>query len=238
MSRGHALAEIWERTERLVVYLALVALLFAEVASAFIPAIRGLLDRGGEIALLAAALLLVFRRLDDRLLHRDEGISVETSFGAAVNRTLDGVQEVGEVLLYAHSSARYYALVRNSSVRIKVLRVLLFEPRADDGASELVEAEVQTAAANWLNCADRVDVRRFRDLPTMHFMIVDGRRGVFGLFGQRQTIRVSLRDIFSITDRTQAGKSMVENCVASFEEKWLSVEPLHIDTPQSTFLNR
>lgn len=228
------LAKLWERAERGIVYAALSLLLLAELVSKFVPRLKHILDGGGEIVLLTGALLMIFRIIDDRLREREEGIAVGQSFGAAVNLAFQGSKEVNEVILYAFSSASYYVLVRDCNVRIKKLRLILFDPPqvprtqgnsdADSVERDMVKTEVQKALNNWKQHVASIEYKLCAERPDMHFMIVDGHRGVFGLFGLKEgSFRELLRRTLALSDSNEAGRAMIQNCAAFFEERWSTV---------------
>lgn len=220
-----------KKVERGLIYGSIFLLLVAESLATLIPAVRNILDSGGSLFLIALVLLSIFRFLDERLPDREKGFESAESFGDGVTQTLGSDKQVREMLIFAHTSSKYYGFIRDKKIKIENLKLLLCDPKyslhntsnpVGDGSAS--NAELNLTISNWLRLMDEgligsLEIRKYNFNPSFHYMIVDGRRGEFGFFRavslQSSPYRTMTNFIF--TSKQTVGKNMINDMEDFFD---------------------
>ena len=218
----------WERIERQTTYAALYILLASELLRHFVAAIQTALESGGEITLLAFAMLLVFRIIDERMAEQRGGVTKPRSFADGVALACGGGEVLERVEILADTSGKYCTFIKDANVRIETLRLLVRWGRADGENNQLEDKqenadEATATLRKWQALVASGRIKNFewgcyRSSPSLHFMLVDGSRCVFGLF--RPGKPVATLQSLNFYDSTGAGQSMLKSCQDYFEQLW------------------
>lgn len=198
----------WESSERLATYVILTLLIVAELLASFVESIDKVLTGGGEIALLAAALLLTFRMIDRHLQEVQPAFDPE-DFGNSVASIAKGSPIANEVRLMANDASKYYYFIGESKLKISGLQIIV----SDDSQAEKWRRLVKQGAVKSL------EIRRTENEPVMHLFLVDERFGMFGMFMRRSGM-VSPGQVFNINGRSPSGRELLHALIGYFDSEW------------------
>jgi len=223
---------LWNKIERHVIYLVLLLFILLELAALFIPSIRSILDNGGSLILIAMILFVIFRFIDEGLSkeHDEVGI-IDESFGKAVQKTIDGKQNLETLDIFAHSSSKYYTFIRESKIHVRKLRLLVCNPDIikslpfpSSDAERLSQSEqIDYIISNWFRVyhegmIESIEVHIHNFTPTCHFMIADRRSAQFGFFCPSPNIPgVKILTTFVAKMKNSAGRQIIQDLTAYFD---------------------
>lgn len=200
--------EVWERTERFAIYVVLGVLIIGEILGKYIAEVRAFFDGRGEIIVLAIALLLVFRMIDEHLRTLKPALST-TKFADGLQKLALSANGVINLSVFANDGTKYYHSLAESSLKIGTLSLLLFDVK-----------DVE----KWRRLRDRgavshLEIRKCNILPTMHYAIAKDVGGLFGIF-LRSNKGVSTDRSFFISESPPGGRDMISSLMVHFESEW------------------
>lgn len=115
-------------------------------------------------------------------------------FDIAVNSILTSKNSIDQLDIFAHSSSKYFTTIRNTRLSVKKVRLLVLKDiESSDtlisipSTAKDARNEIHTTIGKWLaakndGAIEDIEIRMYNFLPTMHFMVVDGRAAMFGFF--------------------------------------------------------
>ncbi|MFF2519484.1 hypothetical protein [Streptomyces sp. NPDC058086] len=216
MSRP-TLETTWERSERIATYVILAVLVIGEALAPAIPALDSVLNQNGAIALLAGALLLVFRMIV-RSQDATSGNLRQVEFGDGVKRVVGARPRKGEILLLANDGSKYYHFISDTDFTSETARVLLFDA---------------SAARHWSRLLDRgavgtLEIRHLAGTPLVHFVSADEKAAMFGTFMLRNAGSPSPSQTFLATNASSDGREMIDALRRMFELAWQQATPVPV----------
>lgn len=221
-SRHPIFTDVVQKLERLLIYASIAVLLVTEAISPIVPLAGKFLDSGGIFVLIGIMLFGFFRFLDERLPTEESGFAVTESFADAVSHALGPGKAIDELDIFAFTTSKYSEFVPDKDIRVRSLRIIV-------SSTESVQlsggGELSAAIRNWQNrkadgLIGLLEVRRSTFDPRYHFMIVDGKRMMFGFF--RSTVghsqgRLPMNNLYLFTSEGAHGERFVDDSMRFFE---------------------
>ena len=189
----------------------LFALIGGELASLAFPSIDAILRGGGEVVLLATALLLVFRMIV-RHLERTTAPLSRVSFGAGVEGVTKRCRATSNLYVFANDGTKYYQFINEQEFQVRTIRVLLCDIR---------EAE------KWLRLAEKgrvgqIAVRRYDGRPVIHVCGSSDGAAMFGAFANTGTNRPSPGQTYLVEPDNMEARELAKSIAELFETAWAS----------------
>jgi|SRR4051812_18248035 len=197
-----------QRIEPLATYLVLGALIVGELLSLVFDEVDKALSGGGEVTLLAAAILLLFRRVDEHLESLRPAVGA-VRFGHALEALAADVKRPTDVRIFANDGTKYYHLFVEAGLRAHRLEVLLCNP---------VDVE-KWRGLQTRGLAAEVVVKKALLVPGVHFLVVEDHGGVFGLY-TRSDKHASAVKVFSVHTDSIHGRELASSLSGYFEAEW------------------
>ncbi len=215
--------------EKRAIYLLLFVFILAQWLAVFIPSVSNIFTTQINTALFSMLILAIFRLFDYRL----SKPSIEPhsrNFTEAIDATLATRGAIKSLDLFAHTSSKYFNALRNKHVRIKRVRLLILSddcileapsPKSDQDR-EVVRQEKNLIIKKWQGMKregyiDELLIREYCFVPYFHFVVVDGKSAVFGLFRPLEphpgVTTLSLR---SVHDHNALGSELLRDLVHFF----------------------
>lgn len=157
--------------------------------------------------------------------------SFDRQFDQAVDALVRSRPVLESLDIMAHTSSKYFAALRNRSIRVKRVRLLLLGDRGLTVAvtpgtnedKESVRQEVQITANKWLATRDQglfeqVDIRTCDFAPTLHFMVIDRSEAQFGLFQWIDRAPGVTTLASFVVRQDAAGRQLVANLQSTFDD--------------------
>ncbi|MBN2018644.1 MAG: hypothetical protein JW749_00280 [Sedimentisphaerales bacterium] len=224
---------LWRRIERQVIYFVLFAFILVQWLAVFYAPFRPFLDEGIDTALFAMLMLAIFRVFD----HQFEGQALEShghSFEQATGAVLRQGAVVDSLDMFAHTSAKYYGVLRNKLCHIKHMRLLIageegllhFPIPDPHKCLDDLSKEVKFATNNWVNAQkegwiEEIEIHRYNFPIYVHFMIVNGRSAEIGLFRPRhRTFGITTTGgySYSVHNRQTVGHQIISDLQNFFND--------------------
>jgi hypothetical protein len=223
----------WEKIEKFFTYLIIILFFVLEFLAIFIPTIRQQLDNGASFLLIALILLLIFRYLDKNITEKKgKGIVLSNSFNDAVSQLINENDQIDTIDIFAFSSVRYcFSIVGGiGSKNIGCINLLLFNPEACSDSSPCsinekseVEGEINDTISRWEEFENahntNIQITKYNFFPQLHFMIVNKKIAMIGLFHPQESSRyVDLGLTFIVFDDTYEGQTIIGELIKFFNK--------------------
>jgi hypothetical protein len=149
------------------------------------------------------------------------------TLSAALNDLIPN-KRFDNVLIYAVSSRNIQALLRSNRCRIDSCKVLLWKPVGDDNPYLAFDGEIeQVIKSGWKakgmkELVKETEIRRYRDMPDVYFVILDREYAVLGFYrrnGEPNTA-VDFSNVMIYNYSVQAEAKVIDWLITQHQAMW------------------
>ncbi len=191
MSRFHV---IWERAERICIYLILIIFILLEFLAIFIPLISCFMDSKGTILMLAFVSLAIFRYIDKNIASSNRNEITQINKFTVDLISILNKPKYNEVKIFANSSFKYFQAINESQIEIENVIVMVrnhnnscnIQFPSDENSQKDFVHNLNQLIEDWKTLQKNgriknLEIRFYSFDSILHFMIIDNEILHFGL---------------------------------------------------------
>jgi hypothetical protein len=224
-------SELIVKTQKLVIYVCLAAILLFQILAVVIKPLHSFMIGEGVSIVIFALLLLIFRFVDYKFKTIEKGIRLIRTdmpnyypeFGDAINNLFLKRDTVDTMDIFAHTSEKFYAFIRDRKMKINKVRVLLRSPDASYPFSfpvnkeeqEFTRQKIHLLKKDWENLSqegyiNQLSVKAYNFEPSFFGITIDERKALIGFFLPRKDrTGVKALTCYIISDTTEYERAML-----------------------------
>jgi hypothetical protein len=222
---------VWQKTERIAIYVILIIFILLQFIAIFIPAVSGFMDGKGTLLMIVAVILAIFRYIDKNIvLPNKNEITQITKFTSDLISILRK-PKYKEIKIFANSSLMCFQAISESEIEIDTVKLLvkncnnmdnILFPSEAKGKQDFVQ-DIDRLIEKWEKLYENGKIKNLQICfypfnSILHFMIIDNEILHFGLLKPIKEFPGSeLNGSYIVNSYSKNGKELINSFYREFD---------------------